>query len=248
MFETAFALGLTQFARSLSFPERLSQRPVRNAALEPWRLRNTGMDALYYDVKALTADETFYISDSLASEGLIMIVPPTGAGMLTLCDSVEEFRLRGGREVRAMAVAGIGGSAIGAAAFHGFVAPASQVPLIGASGAIAGVVSAYLLLHPRVKIWVLAFARIPLRLPAWVVLTLWISFQLFMFLVGGEEQVSWACHIGGIVTGAVLLPLLKRRGVPLFDREVVTPRAALVEQTSAVRPMTHAPPPRWGRQ
>ena len=136
MFETAFALGLTQFARSLSFPERLSQRPVRNAALEPWRLRNTGMDALYYDVKALTADETFYISDSLASEGLIMIVPPTGAGMLTLCDSVEEFRLRGGREVRAMAVAGIGGSAIGAAAFARNVADAIDAP-------VAAVVSGY---------------------------------------------------------------------------------------------------------
>jgi hypothetical protein len=136
MFETAFALGLTQFARSLSFPERLSQRPVRNAALEPWRLRNTGMDALYYDVKALTADETFYISDSLASEGLIMIVPPTGGGMLTLCDSVEEFRLRGGRNVRAMAVAGIGGSAIGAAAFARNVADAIDAP-------VAAVVSGY---------------------------------------------------------------------------------------------------------
>ncbi|NBB51264.1 cell envelope biogenesis protein OmpA [Rhizobium sp. CRIBSB] len=136
MFETAFALGLTQFARSLSLPERLSQRPVRNAALEPWRLRNTGMDALYYDVKALTADEAFYISDSLASEGLIMIVPPTGGGMLTLCDSVEEFRLRGGRQVRAMAVAGIGGSAIGAAAFARNVADAIDAP-------VAAVVSGY---------------------------------------------------------------------------------------------------------
>lgn len=136
MFETAFALGLTQFARSLSFPERLSQRPVRNAALEPWRLRNTGMDALYYDVKALSADEAFYISDSLASEGLIMIVPPTGGGMLTLCDSVEEFRLRGGRQVRAMAVAGIGGSAIGAAAFARNVADAIDAP-------VAAVVSGY---------------------------------------------------------------------------------------------------------
>ena len=49
------------------------------------------------------------------------------------------------------------------ALFHGLLAPLSQVPLIGASGAIAGVVTAYLILHPRVKIWILAFARIPLR-------------------------------------------------------------------------------------
>jgi hypothetical protein len=136
MFETAFTLGLTQFARSLSFPERVRHRTMRNAALEPWRLRNTGIDALYYDVKALTADETFYISDSIASEGLIMVVPPSGGGMLTLCDSVEEFRLRGGREVRALAVADIGGSAIGAAAFARNVADAIDAP-------VAAVVSGY---------------------------------------------------------------------------------------------------------
>ncbi|WP_244474724.1 MULTISPECIES: cell envelope biogenesis protein OmpA [unclassified Rhizobium] len=136
MFETAFALGLTQFARSLSLPERVRHRTARNAALEPWRLRNTGLDALYYDVKALTSDETFYISDSLASEGLIMIVPPTGGPMLTICDSVEEYRLRGGRDVHALAVAGMGGSAIGAAAFARNVANAIGEP-------VAAVVSGY---------------------------------------------------------------------------------------------------------
>lgn len=138
--------------------------------------------------------------------------------------------------------------AIGGAAFHGLLDPSSQVPLIGASGAIAGVVSAYLILHPRVKIWLLAFGRIPLRIPAWIALTLWIGFQILMFTVGGQEQVSWACHIGGIITGAVLVVLLKRRDVPLFDREVVTPRAVVVEQTSAVRPAQDKPVPRWGRQ
>jgi hypothetical protein len=136
MFETAFALGLTQFARTLSMPERVRQRTARNAALEPWRLRNTGLDALYYDVKALTADETFYISDSLASEGLIMIVPPSGGPMLTLCESVEEYRLRGGLNVHALAVAGMGGSAIGAAAFARNVANAIGEP-------VAAVVSGY---------------------------------------------------------------------------------------------------------
>lgn len=136
MFETAFALSLTQFARSLSFPERLQHRPARNAALEPWRLRNTGLDAIFYDVKSLTAEETFYISDSLASEGLIMIVPPSGGAMLTICDSVAEYKLRGGRDVHALAVAGIGGSAIGAAAFARNVADAIGEP-------VAAVVSGY---------------------------------------------------------------------------------------------------------
>ena len=134
------------------------------------------------------------------------------------------------------------------AALHGILVPASEVPLIGASGAIAGVVAAYLMLHPRVKIWVLAFARIPLRVPAWIVLTLWIGFQVLMLLAQGEEQVSWACHVGGILAGVLLLPIMKRRGVPLFDRQVVTPNAVELRQPSAVRAQPRRPAPRWGRQ
>ena len=124
--------------------------------------------------------------------------------------------------------------------FHGLIAPDSQVPLIGASGAIAGVVAAYLILHPRVKIWMLAFGRIPLRIPAYITLALWILFQFVMFAAGGEDQVSWACHVGGIIAGAVLVLRPARRDVPLFDREIVTPRAVVVEQPSAVQPVEAA--------
>ena len=138
--------------------------------------------------------------------------------------------------------------AVAGAAFHGLVAPDSQVPLIGASGAIAGVVSAYLILHPRVKIWILAFGRIPLRIPAYITLALWILFQFVMFAAGGEDQISWACHIGGILAGAVLVLILRDRGVPLFDKEIVTPRAVVVNQPSAVQPVEAQPAPRWGRQ
>ena len=52
---------------------------------------------------------------------------------------------------------------------HAFMLPASKLPLIGASGAVAGVIAAYLILHPRVLVWVLAFRFIPLRISAaWV--------------------------------------------------------------------------------
>ncbi|MCX7305221.1 MAG: rhomboid family intramembrane serine protease [Hyphomicrobiales bacterium] len=138
--------------------------------------------------------------------------------------------------------------AVAGALFHGLVATQSEVPLIGASGAIAGVVTAYLILHPRVKIWILAFGRIPLRIPAYITLALWILFQFVMFAAGGEEQISWACHIGGILAGAVLVLVLRSRDVPLLDREIVTPRAVVTKQPSAVRPVDTAPAPRWGRQ
>lgn len=138
--------------------------------------------------------------------------------------------------------------AIAGALLHGFVAPASDVPLIGASGAIAGVVAAYLILHPRVKIWILAFGRIPLRIPAYITLVLWIGFQFVMFAIAGQDQISWACHVGGIVAGAILVLFLRNRDTPLLDREIVTPRAVVVKQPSAVRPIEAKPTPRWGRQ
>ena len=139
--------------------------------------------------------------------------------------------------------------AVAGAFMHGIVEPGSTAPLIGASGAIAGIVAAYLMLHPRVKIWILAFGRIPLRIPAYITLTLWILFQFAMMLAGGEDQVSWAAHVGGIVAGAVLVLFMRRRGVPLFDAEVVTPKAV---ETAAPDPAaTGAEPdivPRWERQ
>ncbi|QPC85654.1 rhomboid family intramembrane serine protease [Mesorhizobium sp. NBSH29] len=131
---------------------------------------------------------------------------------------------------------------------HGIVAMESQMPLIGASGAIAGIVTAYLVLHPRVKIWVLAFGRIPLRIPAYAVLALWILFQISMFALGGDDQISWACHVGGILAGGVLVFLLRRSDVPLLDKAIVTPDAVVVEDNSAVAPGRAGPVPRWGRQ
>jgi len=141
--------------------------------------------------------------------------------------------------------------AIAGAAFQGLVAWDSQVPLIGASGAIAGVVVAYLILYPRVKVWVLAFARIPLRIPAFIPLILWVLFQVFMFATGGEDQISWACHIGGIIAGAVLVLVLRSRGVPLFagaDEDAVVPTSdqpPVAAEPAAPEPQ--ATTTRWGR-
>lgn len=115
--------------------------------------------------------------------------------------------------------------AIAGALCHGLVATTSQAPLIGASGAISGVVAAYLVLHPRVRVWVLVFMRVPLPLPAFVPLVLWIGQQFVMLALDPDGGVSWGAHVGGIVAGGLLVLIMRRRGVPLFDREVVTPRA-----------------------
>ncbi|MFC5387219.1 rhomboid family intramembrane serine protease [Aquamicrobium segne] len=113
--------------------------------------------------------------------------------------------------------------AVAGAFVHGLVAPESQAPLIGASGAVAGVIAAYLLLYPRHKVWILAFARIPLRLLAWWVLTAWISLQFIMFFGMSGDQISWACHIGGILAGGAMVTVFKRRDVALFSSPQTLP-------------------------
>ncbi|MGI9401640.1 MAG: rhomboid family intramembrane serine protease [Rhizobiaceae bacterium] len=111
--------------------------------------------------------------------------------------------------------------AAAAALMHSLIHPESTSPLIGASGAAAGIITAYVLLHPNVKVWILALGRIPLRLSALWVIGAWIIFQIANLFITGEDKVSWAAHVGGIIAGGILLPIMKRRDVPLFDRKPV---------------------------
>jgi membrane associated rhomboid family serine protease len=101
---------------------------------------------------------------------------------------------------------------------HSAMLPSSPLPLIGASGAVAGVIGAYLLLHPRVLVWVLAFRIIPLNIRAAWVLGIWVATQIVMVLISPVDQVAWWAHIGGMVAGAVLVLFMRRPGVQLFDR------------------------------
>jgi membrane associated rhomboid family serine protease len=95
--------------------------------------------------------------------------------------------------------------------------PTTDIPLVGASGAIAGVVAAYLLLHPCRKLWVLAFMRIPIKLAAEWVLGFWILLQLLNIFAGVEKDVAWWTHVGGLAAGAILVVFMRRPGVKLFD-------------------------------
>lgn len=103
---------------------------------------------------------------------------------------------------------------------HAFMMPESPDALIGASGAVSGVVAAYLILHPRVRVWVLALKFIPLRISAALALGLWILFQVLMLFVPQlpGAATAWWAHIGGLIAGAVLIPIMKDRRVPLFGR------------------------------
>jgi membrane associated rhomboid family serine protease len=107
-------------------------------------------------------------------------------------------------------------SAVGAGYVHVLAGPYSEAPVIGASGAVAGVVAGYLILFPYSKVWILAFGRIPLHLRSYWVLGFWAAYQVYQVMVAEPGDIAWWTHIGGFVTGAILVMLLRRRGVVLF--------------------------------
>jgi membrane associated rhomboid family serine protease len=105
---------------------------------------------------------------------------------------------------------------------HSLAMPTSTAPLIGASGAISGVVAAYLMLYPHARIWVLVLMGLPLRLAAKWVLGAWVLIQVFNVFVVSDEMVAWWAHVGGLAAGAVLVIFLRRTDVPLFAKDVRT--------------------------
>lgn len=115
---------------------------------------------------------------------------------------------------------------LGAAAVQTFLNPASPIPMVGASGAISGVMGAYVLLYPRVRVHmivILVFFITRVRVPAFLMLGYWFLIQL----VGGAASMGqegggvafWA-HVGGFVAGALLVGLFKDSALVARHREL----------------------------
>lgn len=103
--------------------------------------------------------------------------------------------------------------------------PASAVPMVGASGAISGVMGAYLLLYPHVRVRMLfifvIFFKV-FRIPAWLVLIWWFGLQLLASVSGGMGGVATWAHVGGFITGLALVKLFED------PQRVASHRAALL--------------------
>jgi membrane associated rhomboid family serine protease len=99
---------------------------------------------------------------------------------------------------------------------HGLIDTESAVPLVGASGAIAGIVAAYLMLRPCAKIEVLIFFVIPRAIDAYWVLGFWVLMQIWEIVKHSSDGVAWWAHIGGLAAGALLILVLRKPGVELF--------------------------------
>lgn len=100
-----------------------------------------------------------------------------------------------------------------------FFDPTLAIPVVGASGAIAGVLAAYFFLYPleRVVVWIpILFLPIVIHVPAVAFLGLWIGFQLYnattaMLFGGVAVDVAWWAHLGGFIAGSLLYRLFLRK-------------------------------------
>ena len=103
-----------------------------------------------------------------------------------------------------------------AAFLQAIINPDSTVPMIGASGAIAGILGAYLILHPKANVdvlfWIIIFITV-IKVPAFIVLSVWIVSQFF----GSSGGVAYFAHIGGFVAGAILIYFFKYPHIALFQ-------------------------------
>jgi membrane associated rhomboid family serine protease len=112
-------------------------------------------------------------------------------------------------------------SGVAAALAMAFMDPASTMPMVGASGAISGVLGAYMLLYPRARVTVLVPLLIilyPFRLSAVWVVGAWFAMQLLSATIStpGSPGVAWWAHVGGFLAGMALTPFLKSANVPFF--------------------------------
>ena len=113
-----------------------------------------------------------------------------------------------------------------AAAFlQAIVSPNSSIPMIGASGAVSGVLSAYFLLFPKARVLTLIILVIFItfiRIPAGVLIGLWFLSQITnaYFIDPSSPGVAWYAHIGGFLMGLILIPFLKKKKFKFFSSGV----------------------------
>jgi membrane associated rhomboid family serine protease len=110
-----------------------------------------------------------------------------------------------------------------AAAAHAYLNRSSFTPMIGASGAISGILGAYLLLFPRAKVVTLVMFGFYIRtveIPAMFVLGFWFALQFLNALItsGSAGGVAWYAHVAGFLSGILLIGLFKRRDVQFRGR------------------------------
>ncbi len=142
-------------------------------------------------------------------------------------DNIEDA-LGHGRFLVFYLLCGIAGGAA-----HALAAPLSNVPLVGASGAIAGVIAAYMMIRPCARITVLIFGFIPIRLASYWVLGFWAISQVWHVFSLDKSDTAWWAHVGGLAAGALLIVVMRPPGIPLFQCFSPEDAIALAESRSS---------------
>lgn len=133
-----------------------------------------------------------------------------------------------------------------AAAFgHGILDTQSEIPMIGASGALAGVLGAYFLLYPKARVLVWFFWVFIFYVPAVVVLGFWFVTQVINFGSGAGGGIAWVAHIAGFIAGMVLIPLFKHRNVPLWHDGSAAPAFGVYRPGRKARDGSSSNIPPW---
>lgn len=108
---------------------------------------------------------------------------------------------------------------VAAGIVHIFTNPTSTVPVVGASGAVAGVLGAYIIAFPRSRI--LALVPILVEIPAVIFIAFWFVIQLFngvASLGGAANSVAWWAHVGGFIAGVLMIKVMTPRVVRGYFR------------------------------
>lgn len=207
--------NVTVFLFQMSLEAESGKAFLSSFALVPAKMFYPGLG----EQSALPAELTIFTSQFLHG-GLLHLL----GNMLYLWifgNNVEDAMGR----VRFLVFYAVCGAA--AALSHALPNASSQVPLIGASGAVSGVLGAYLLLFPRARILTLLtlgfFVRL-IEVPAMVVLGIWFLLQSLNALGGpAGGGVAWYAHLGGFLAGIALVGAFKRREFPFGGKRRYDP-------------------------
>jgi len=137
------------------------------------------------------------------------------------------------------------GAGVAAALVQALLNRASEVPMLGASGAIAGVLGAYLITYPRANVhvflWLIIFFWI-VTVPAWILLGFWFGMQLLSALTAAPDSpgVAFGAHVGGFVAGVVLFLMLRPHPIRLMQPQKTPAFAAASPMALAGRRTFHA--------
>ena len=196
------AANVAVFAWELLLPPAARQEAIVRMAVIPFELtqRPFGLDRLLHH--GLTLVTAMFLHGDLLHLGGNMLY------LWIFGNNIEDM-MGHGRFLVFYALCGLAGSFAQVAAH-----PASRLPMIGASGAIAGVLGAYLVLFPTARVLTLFFFFFFVRvvpIPALIVLGIWLLLQLLSAGGAAGGGVAWFAHLGGFVTGLVLIVPFRRR-------------------------------------